>query len=444
MKKLFLSALGIWILAWAAISAAVPQEGKPSRNEISQAEFYLKKLESHVQRLRGQSITLTYDDNEALKRVKGLKEKYPEDPQVEGLFQRAQKAFMATKGDFIEITPEMTAYRQLERKLNDLFYEETRKEWEPFLAEVKAAPGSILKAYPAESPRDRSLSDMTGRYVVLEDFQYPTNAFMAKGQEYVFCGSRTKGFYYVDIGGREWLGPYEAVKRYRRQINGDIPEGGPWTLVGKITGSELVVPQAEKEKTMGASWGWSVAPVALFVPGRTFARFDPAAESGGRFAGEEKVEQIKGKFYSRTTVPDDISPEDLTLLFATAVKEKNLPLFMACIDPELQKTPRARSRIMYHWDLHLDRFARFYVHVTVEPAKVEVIKGFAATGFDDFFLTDAQKAQVQKISEPLVEQVTVWSKAWDERGRQYGSPKPHELRRREKKRWYITDYAAQF
>ncbi|MBM3295735.1 MAG: hypothetical protein FJY82_14635 [Candidatus Aminicenantes bacterium] len=444
MRKGWSVVIGLWLIVWAGGSASARQEGRPTKNEISQAEFYLKKMEQHVQRLRGQSIKLTYDDNEALRRVKALKEKYPRDPQVEELFQRAQKALMATKGDFIEITPEMTAYRQIERKLNDLFYEETRKAWEPFLAQVTAEAGTILKAYPAESPRDRSLAEMVGRTVVLEDFQYPTNAFTAKGQEYVFCGSGTKGYYYVDIGGREWLGPYEAVKRYRRQVNGDIPEGGPWTLVGKITGSELLVPQAEKEKTVGAFWGWTVLPVAVYVPGRTFARFDPAAETGGRFAGEEKAEAIKGKFYTQTTVPDDIGPEDLVLLFATAIKEKNLPLFLACIDPERQKTPRARSRIMYHWDLHQERFARFYVHVTVEPAKVETIKGFAATGYDDFFLTEAQKAQVRKISESLVEEAVVWSKAWDERGRQYGSPKPHEVRRKETGRWYITDYAAQF
>ena len=34
--------------------------------------------------------------------------------------------------------------------------------------------------------------------------------------------------------------------------------------------------------------------------------------------------------------------------------------------------------------------------------------------------------------------------AYDERGRQYGSPKPRYLRRVEKGRWYITNYAQPF
>ena len=143
---------------------------------------------------------------------------------------------------------------------------------------------------------------------MLEDFQYPTNEFFAMGREYVFVGSGTAGYYYVDIGGRSWLGPYEAVKRYRRLINSDVPEGGPWTLVGRIKGSQLAVPQAEKEKTIPAFWGWVVEPVAIYVPDKTFALYKPRpGKRRGSFAGEEQMEDIKGQFYTVKAIPDDVT-----------------------------------------------------------------------------------------------------------------------------------------
>ena len=53
-----------------------------------------------------------------------------------------------------------------------------------------------------------------------------------------------------------------------------------------------------------------------------------------------------------------------------------------------------------------------------------MIKGYGSGGdVDSFFLTDEQKEKVIQISEPMVEEATVLTKAWDERGRQYGSAK---------------------
>jgi hypothetical protein len=258
-------------------------------------------------------------------------------------------------------------------------------------------------------------------------------------------GSGTAGYYYVDIADRSWLGPYEAVKRYRRLVNTDVPEGGSWTMVGRITGCQLAVPQAEKEKTIPAYWGWVVEPVAIYVPDKTFALYQPDLESGGVFAGEEQMEDLKGKFYTVKSIPDDATPERLMEIYAAAIKEKNYPLFLDCIDPDRKKTKTALSRIRYFWDLHQERFAKFYVHVTVEPATIDVIKGFDANSdVDSFFLDKDQQEKVKDISGALVEEASLVTKAWDERGRQYGSPKPHYLKRVDKKRWYVTDYAQQF
>ena len=60
------------------------------------------------------------------------------------------------------------------------------------------------------------------------------------------------------------------------------------------------------------------------------------------------------------------------------------------------------------------------------------------------FLDDDQKEKIKEISGELVEQVVVTSRAWDERGRQYGSPKPHYLIRRDHGRWYINNFEQPF
>jgi hypothetical protein len=125
--------------------------------------------------------------------------------------------------------------------------------------------------------------------------------------------------------------------------------------------------------------------------------------------------------------------------------EKNHKLYLECIDPRRRQTPKGISRINYHWDLHQHRFATFYVKVVVEKPRVWTVEGFDADDeFDKTFLTAEELAKIAATSKPLVEAAEVKSKAYDERGRQYGSPKPHFLRRVAKKRWYITNYAQPF
>jgi hypothetical protein len=447
---------GFMILTWGAGGAAArPASASPGGttlqqappNDVSKAEFFLKKLEDKAKRMQGQPFKMGYDETQALERIKALKEKYPNDGKIDALFKRAQTAVMGSKGDFIEITPDMLTFRQNEKKLKDLFAQEGEKQWAGFKKEILASPGVLDKPFPPPSVRDASVETLKGRYVILEDFEYPTNQFIEGGQEYVFVGSGARGYYWVEIANRGWLGPYEAVKRYRRQINQDVPEGGKWTLVGRITGIRFLVPQAEKRKTMAAFWGWCIEPVALYVPGVTFALSVPEMESGGAFAGEENLEKIKAPLYSVRDIPPDVTPERLVEIFAAAIKEKNLDLYRQCIDPRQQTGPRASSLMIYHWDWHQSRFANFYVHVTVDKAKIRALKGYDQSNrLEDFFLSADQKETVKKISEDLVEEATVFSKAYDERGRQYGSPKPHFLRRvgGAKGRWYIINFPQPF
>lgn len=46
------------------------------------------------------------------------------------------------------------------------------------------------------------------------------------------------------------------------------------------------------------------------------------------------MEQIKGPLYSVRSIPADVTPERLVEIFATAIQEKNLKLYLDCIDPK--------------------------------------------------------------------------------------------------------------
>ena len=181
------------------------------------------------------------------------------------------------------------------------------------------------------------------------------------------------------------------------------------------------------------------------MPERTFAIADASLELGGKFAGEDKMEEVKGPLYTVKSIPDDVTPERLTEIFATAIKEKNVKLYMDCIDPRRRATPKGRSRCMYHWDWHQKRFNEWYCLIKVGKAEVSVIQGYdEKSDLESRFLTEKDKAEIKKTSQPLVEHAELKTKAYDERGRQYGSPKPRFFRREEKKRWYITNYPQPF
>lgn len=430
----------------AAPPASRPDRNEPGKLELSGAEHRLKLFEDKVQRARGQPMKLGDDEQGALDRIKALKEKYPAHEGVESLFQRARKALLASKGQTQELGPDVLAYRQNEKKLQTMFLNVATSQWDDYRAQLTKTEKLVDKPFPVPSHKDGAIDEMVGKVIVLDDFEYPTNQFADLGREFVFVGGGTKGYYFVDLSGRAWLGAYEAVKRYRRFINQDVPEGGRWTLVGRITGLDLLVPQAEKDKTAPAQWGWTVSPMAIWVPDRTLAVINPHLERGGSFAGEDTMEDIKGALYSVRQVPADVTPERLTQIFITAIKEKNYPLYLECIDPERRKTPKGMSLCMYHWEWHQKRFATFYCKVDIGEATTRVLQGLdmGDGNVESFFLTEEEKAKIAKHAPPLVEQGELRTTAFDERGRQYGSPKPRFLKRVDKGRWYITDYAQPF
>lgn len=426
------------------LHAAGEKKG-PGKLELGGAEHRLEKFEAKVRRMRGQPFKLGYVEREALRRIAALHKKHPDDPKVKALFERARTALLGSKGKTTEVKKNWLVYRENEKRLKAMFAIEAEKAWDAFRKNALAQKGAIVKAFPSPSTDETDITELEGRYVFLEGFDYPRNEFTEMGRQFTFAGSGARGYYFVELSNRSWFGAYEALKRYRRFVNRDMPEGMQGTLVGKIVSVLLLVPQAGKEKTKSIQWGWAVRPLALYVPGCTFAIADAELEKGGRFAGEEKMDEIKDAFYTVKSIPDDVTPERLTEIFATAIKEKNYKLYLDCIDPRRTKTPKGRGLCMYHWEWHQHRFATFYCHITVNPAKIVVLEGYDDSDATEIiFLTKEDREKIKKFTGPLVEQAHLTTAAYDERGRQYGSPKPHYFRRVEKKRWYITNYAQPF
>jgi hypothetical protein len=250
----------------------------------------------------------------------------------------------------------------------------------------------------------------------------------------------------VEIDGRNWLGPWEAMKRARREAVGALDDVKGWTVLGRVTSVSNEIPQAGEQKTMAPQMGWVVTPVAIHAPGLVTAWYDPEAESSGTFAGERDMKQIKERGYTIKALPANATPEQVMETFVTAIKEKNRDLYMACVNPERYQTAVGRDLVAnYHWDLHQHRFKTQYVAVTFGKPRIVVVKGFdEKNSDDDYFLTDEQKDTARRIGGERLEFAYVDCKAWDENGRQYGTPKQYQLVRKNGGPWLVESYAVPF
>lgn len=412
------------------------------KREIGQAEYYVREFEKEVALQHGGEKMVWRSKKDALTKVQALKEKYPDDPDVEALFQRTKITLMKSKGDYTEVHPEWVAYKKKEEELRNTISAIGDRDFEKFLNDHRA---DIIPAAPIPNPNAVSISDIKDKYVVLENVEYPSNQFYGLTGEYLWQGKPSLGYYFINISERNWLGPYEAVKRYRRTVDSSLGDTIKFTVLGKI--SEVIAenPDPAKKKVGAPRLGWAVLPVALKVPGHVAAFYQESADASGYFAGEDQVKQLKEGWYSVKSIPADVTPERLMEIFMTAIKEKNFDLYLDCINPDRKAGPKAPDLVRYHWDLHQERFRKEYVHATFDKAEIKVIKGFDNTDeAENFFLDDEQRAILNKTQGEVVKQATVNSRAFNENGKQIGSPHPHVLIKKGNGRWYVEDYAARF
>ncbi len=411
---------------------------------IQQAEMYLKEFEAEVKRANGAS-GLFRSKEDALGRIMILNDYAPNDPRVKGLFDRARACLLGSTGNFTTITDDMTVYLVHEEELRQMYAEKSEKAWNEL---VRQYQGRLReKLYPAPDAMETSPEEFADQYVILDDVRYPMNQFMGVTGEYIWTGKRSSGMYFVKIDTRKWLGPYEAVKRYRRLVDSTMAEVDKWTLLGKLTDFTMEVPEAGEKKIGAPVIAAVVEPVALYVPGHVLGLYDGEKESSGYFVGEDEVAAIKESWYTVKSVPEDVTPERLVEIFRQSIKEKNYDLYVDCIQPERRQNPTQESLLLYHWDLHQERLHGEYVHAEVVPdaTKITVIKGYDdSNGFDAYFLTQEDRDNIAKRYGDKVEYASVQTISFDKNGKQLGSPVRRNLIRTNGGRWYVRDYEIRF
>ena len=411
---------------------------------IQQAEMYLKEFENEVKRANG-STGIFRSKDDALERIMILNEFAPNDPRVQDLFQRARKCIMGSSGNFIDITDDMLAYLRNEEELKKTFAQKSEDAWNKLVAEYSDKLRE--KLFPAPDVLHEDIDNLIGQYLIIDDVQYPGNQFMGVTGEYISVGKRSTGMYFIRIDTRNWLGPYEAVKRYRRQVDSTMAEVKKWTVLGIISNQAMEIPQAGEEKIGAPVYAVVVDPVALYVPGHVLGLYSEEKETSGYFVGEDEVDAIKDSWLSVKSVPGDVTPEALVDIFQRAIKEKNYNLYLDCIQPERQETDIQKSLLLYHWDLHQERFHGEYVYAKADPEKTKIT---VVSGYDDkndlnsYFLSAEDQQKIASHYGDKVEYASVETIAFDKNGKQLGSPNRRNLIRTNGGRWYIRDYEIRF
>ena len=449
-----------------SVQSYKPKLGQPQpvprsiEDRLRRAEICLIDFEKEVAIQRGGSKVNWHYKTDALDRVKSLVEDAPDDPRVQALFVRAKKALKRSLGQIEdEVDPAWTQYKRNEAELRKTVWAESEKYWNSLIAAV--GTNIIARTWPSPDVAEVPIDAIKGRYVVLDSVAYPANQFYGGSGEYIACGKPSEGYYFVKLNGRNWLGPYEAAKRYRNEVDSSMLEVHQWTVLGRITGVTAENPNGLKATIGNFEFGWVVEPVALKVPGCLVSYFDPEAPSSGRYVAEEKVAKIKDGWYTIREIPANASPEEVMNCFVTAIKEKNFWLYVDCIDKRRREgfndpfipgtrtlrhdLPTAFVDIKYHWELHQERFHGEYVHVKIGKAKIVTAKGFDRSNrHNSFFLTDEEKAKLEKANGVRQDWAIVETTAIDENGKQLGTPHPHKLVRWGNGRWYVEDYAPRF
>lgn len=414
-----------------------------SRLEIDDANYQLKRFEAYTANLKGKSGVVTRGTKATLKKIIDLKKKYPDDRRVLDLYQRAQASIRLLKGDRIEVTAKMLEYRNKESQRVDLLAKINRKAWYEYQSKLlELNKDAIVRPFPSKSVDQTPLKNMKGKLVFLDGIEYPEKVFTHFGQPYLANGSPAKGFYFIDCSDRRFIGAYEAIRRYQRNISNDLPK--QWKAIGRITDSRLMVPFGGKNKRGQAFAGWVVSVEALYAPDRVFASYSADNELGGEFAGESNLQDQLAALYSVQSLPDQYGPDQLLQTFVIAVKEKNYQLYLSCIHPEEQETHIQRNWLERKWDMLQRRFEKDIVEVRV--GKTDPIKVLSGGGGDEAnellgeFLEGSEISDITDDGVQRSEKQTLWLKLYNHTGRITEYQKPLTLKRDESVesfRWFI-------
>ncbi|MBQ8091651.1 MAG: hypothetical protein IJ233_12990, partial [Pyramidobacter sp.] len=112
-------------------------EASRLKTRISQAEYHVREFEKEVDQARGGQKMVWRLKKPAMDRVQELKIAYPDNADVEKLYQRVRVALMKSKGDYTQIQPEWLSFKHNEERLREAIAAAGQKKGDELLAAHK-------------------------------------------------------------------------------------------------------------------------------------------------------------------------------------------------------------------------------------------------------------------------------------------------------------------
>lgn len=427
------------ILLACVLASVTPLMGAPaqaSRAELSRARYELDKVITKAKNHAGVPYDLSKADQRSFAEIQQLAERFPEDPNVQELVNKAREVYRQAKGERFVFTPEMLAYRQRGEKLADVVKAASDKRWETLKKEQSENGLLLAKPFPAPDAYESDQDQISGKKVILIDVPYEQDLFVSAGTNWIPVGSPDKGYYWINGSSQRFNRLFEGLRRYRSNVQQEVPE--KWTFIAQVDEPEMMAPGSEADQIKNAYLGWIVNPTALYIPGVVLVELDENGEAGVTFAGESEIKSLLN--YSVTSVADDVEPQRLVEIYITALKEKNFELHLDCIDPEQRKAEAQIGGLRYNWEIQQKGIEKIHVHA--EPYQVDeiiVVSGGVNEGLEAFF-GDPDNAVKPAFTKE--EEVRVWVRLFDKDGVQSVRPRIVKLCRRDGGRWYITSGAT--
>ncbi len=402
-----------------------------TRAEVTRVRYELSKVEQKLKDASGLPIELSQYDLKAFDLVKEISQKDPENPDVIQLVEEAKGFYNRAKGNRLEITEEMVAYRRKQGDLVQAIGEQADRSWNEMADTLSRSNEFIPQPFPVQISPDINLDSVVNKSVILPQVDWESALFVQLGGNWLAAGDEAQGYYFIDGSCPEYNQLYAAIQRYRDQIKNQI--SSQWTIAGVIEGPAMLAPQCTNERAGTPSIGWRVRPTAIHIPGCVTAMLDTDSQNSARFIGEELLSQLRQ--YSVVNIPEQVEPADLIEIFIVALKEKNWDLHLECIEPSLRSHPGQIQSLKYNWDVQQKGLENYHCHaMPTHVSEIKTTQGNVNQDLEDFFGDGVNRSPARAMNERVVVSVALFT----EQGIQSVRPRYVTLERKNQGRWYIV------
>lgn len=343
----------------------------PTPTELKIVDYHLSGFEKEIESAAGRPLTHSRYKNPAEAKIEAIAQKYPGSKKVQELKDRFTKAVAQGEGDSITLSDDALNYRTQESEIHSFLVEDIEGQWLNLIDELKASHSFLKNSFPVPSFTEVDFDEIEGSLVVLESFDYPKKQFNSGGKSYLQMGSRSDGHYFLNLSNPSFFKVYGALKRYGRTVSTHFPT--PWKVIGQIIDITMMSPTIYDSVSKPVK-GWMLDVLFIYVPQTTFCYTKLTGDFNAFFFKEEELEAIKSGYYSIKEIPKNVDPEELIVVFNTAIKEKNLALYWECLDDAWSATEMSKSRALFMWENSQRKYREAYAFVEPEIGKTEITK----------------------------------------------------------------------